>query len=158
MTPCSRFQDAFRSAAPLAPKPARPGRQTPQTLSQSSTSQPAPPPNARCQVRVYVNGFAQKGNFGGVKIGSTGQLSFGYQCEGPIGSAGDFQIVVDGEVFSTDPRQFPSVTAGDMSRHFVVNFKPSHPGQFLGRLTVLSHDPLKTDFENPLTLTGIGTQ
>jgi hypothetical protein len=153
-----QIRDAFRSAAPLAPIRPQPVPQGPQTPSQSPTSQPAPPPNARCQVRVYVNQSPQKGDFGGVKIGRTGQLPFGYQCEGQIGSAGDFQIVVDGEAFSTDPRQFPSAIAGDMSHHFVVNFKPSHPGQFTGKLTVLSHDPLRTDFENPLTLTGIGTQ
>ncbi len=143
------------SSAPLAPNRTQPVPQVSQTPPQSPTSQPVPTPNARCQVRVWVN-WPQKGDFGGVKIGSTGHIVFGAECEGQIGSA-DLKVVVDGDAFSTDASHL-QVNAGGTVHHFVVYFKPSRPGQFTGKLTVLSDDPLKTDFVNPLVLTGTGNQ
>ena len=103
------------------------------------------------------------GAFGQVAVGDTGKMRFGYECEsGHLPST--LEVIADGDGFSTDFRgplqvERSGLPGGGMAHQFVVSFKPSHAGSFTGKLTVTSpdSDPPRTDFQNPLILSGTGT-
>ncbi len=123
--------------------------------------QTAPSPDVKCRVHMWINA-QPSGAFGQVAVGGTGKMPFGYQCEsGHLPSS--LEVVVDGDGFFTDfgnPSQVEGGIVGGQVRRFSVSFKPSHAGSFTGKLTVTSpdSDPPRTDFQNPLILTGTGTQ